>query len=202
MLQLSVYFIIIFDIIMKIKIYWKSEQKENPDFLEWVIFPSQTHSNNIIEIITWKENLKNCDWIFTSIKNNYKLAIRTADCTAITFYDEKNYWIIHAGWRWLTNWIIEKMLEKFDNPEIFVAPFLKKFEIQKDFCYDEIFENFWDKYFIEKEKKIIFNFEGALKSILLNKAIIDKRNTLEEKNFYSWRENKTLDRNYTIIENN
>jgi len=34
------------------------------------------------------------------------------------------------------------MLEKFENPEIFVAPFLKKFEIQKDFCYDEIYKKF------------------------------------------------------------
>jgi len=34
------------------------------------------------------------------------------------------------------------MLQKFDNPEIFVAPFLKSFEIQKDFCYDLIYDKF------------------------------------------------------------
>ena len=133
---------------MKIKIYSKSKQEKNPNFLENVIVPDQTHSNNIVEIITWKEDLIDCDGIFTSRKNNFKLAIKTADYSAIVFYDEKKYWIIHAGWRWWVNWIIEKMLEKFDNPEIFVAPFLKSFEIQKDFCYDLIYEKFWDKYFV------------------------------------------------------
>jgi copper oxidase (laccase) domain-containing protein len=85
---------------MKIKIFSKSSQEKNPNFLDWVIVPDQTHSKNIIEIISWKEDLTDCDWIFTSRKNNFKLAIKTADCSAITFYDEKKYWIIHAGWRW------------------------------------------------------------------------------------------------------
>lgn len=67
------------------------------------------------------------------------------------------------------------MLQKFDNPEIFVAPFLKSFEIQKDFCYDLIYDKFWDNFFCKdvamlhlykKENKIIFNFEEALESIL------------------------------------
>jgi hypothetical protein len=34
------------------------------------------------------------------------------------------------------------MLENFESPEIFVAPFYKKFEIQKDFCYDSIVKKF------------------------------------------------------------
>ncbi len=197
---------------MEIKIYSKPEQIKNPSFLQNVIIPNQTHSNNIVEIKTWKEDLTNCDGIYTKIENNFKLAIKTADCTAITFIDKKYYWIIHAGWRWWINWIIEKMLERFDNPEIFVAPFLKSFEIQKDFCYDAIFEKFWDKYFsrdvallhlynpdIEYYEKIIFNFEKALKSILWDKAIFDERDTYFDDNFYSWRREKTGKRNYTII---
>ena len=196
---------------MKIKIFPKSEQEKNPNFLDNVIIPNQTHSNNIIEIITWKEDLTDCDGIFTSRKNNFKLWIRTADCSAIVFYDEKNYWVIHAGWRGWVNWIIEKMLEKFENPEIFVAPFLKSFEIQKDFCYDLIYEKFWDKYFEEesrdvaslhlysKENKIIFNFGKTLKSILWEWAVFDKRDTLEDSDFFSYRRNKTKKRNYTII---
>jgi len=185
---------------MQIKIYWKKEQEKNPNFLENIIVPNQTHSNNIIEIKTWKENLDNCDWIFTSKKNNFKLAIKTADCAAIVFEDEKNYWIIHAGWRGAVNWIIEKMLEKFENPKIFVAPFLKKFEIQKNFCYELIYEKFWDKFFKEKNWKILFYFESCLKSLLWEQAIFDKRDTLEDKNFYSYRRNKTEKRNYTVIE--
>jgi len=186
---------------MQIKIYNKPEQEKNPDFLKWVIIPNQPHSNNIVEIITWKEELSNCDGIFTSKKNNFKLWIKTADCAAIVFEDEKYYGIVHAGWRWLVNWIIEKMLEKFDNPKIFVAPFYKKFEIQKDFCYDEIYKKFQDKFFEIKEEKIIFNFEKALKSILWKDAVFDVRDTFEDKSFYSWRREKTSKRNYTILEN-
>jgi len=187
---------------MQIKIYSKPEQKQNPNFLEWVLVPNQTHSSNIVEIITWKEDLSNCDGIFTSKKNNFKLGIKTADCAAIVFEDENYYGIVHAGWRWLVNWIVEKMLEKFKNPKIFVAPFYKKFEIQKDFCYDEIFSKFWDKYFENIDNKIIFNFENVLKSVLWDKAIFDSRDTFEDENFYSWRRKKTDKRNYCILENN
>jgi len=204
------------DFTIKIKIYSKKEQEKNHNFLENVIVPNQTHSNNIVEIKTWKENLENCDWIFTSKKNNFNLGIKTADCSAIVFEDEKNYWIIHAGWRGAVNWIIEKMLEKFENPKIFVAPFLKKFEIKKDFCYEAIYEKFWDKFFthpqsipckegcrdvLQKhlEQKIIFDFESCLKSLLWEQAIFDERDTLEDENFYSYRRNKTKKRNYTVI---
>jgi copper oxidase (laccase) domain-containing protein len=76
---------------MQIKIFSKQEQAKNPSFLDGVILPNQTHSSNIIEIKTGKENLDNCDGIFTSRKNNFKLAIKTADCAAIVFYDKKNY---------------------------------------------------------------------------------------------------------------
>ncbi len=185
---------------MQIKIYSKSKQKENKDFLSWVIMPNQTHFNNIVEIITWKENLNNCDGVFTSKQNNFKLAIKTADCSAIVFYDDKRYWIVHAGWRWLVNWIIEKMMIKFDNPQVFVAPFLKSFEIQKDFCYDAIYKKFWDKFFEIKETKIIFDFEKALKSVLPKNAIFDKRDTFSDLDFYSYRRNKTKKRNYIVLE--
>ncbi len=184
---------------MQIKIFSKSEQEKNPNFLENVIVPNQTHSNNVIEIITWKEDLIDCDGIFTNRKNNFKLAIKTADCSAIVFCDGKRYWIIHVGWRWLLNWIIEKMLEKFDNPKVFVAPFLKSFEIQKDFCYDLLFEKLWDSYFENIDNKIIFNFEKALKSLLWIKTKFDERDTLDDLNFYSYRRNKTDKRNYTIL---
>jgi hypothetical protein len=39
------------------------------------------------------------------------------------------------------------MLEKFHSPYVYVAPFLHKFEIQKDFCYDMIYNKVKDKFF-------------------------------------------------------
>jgi len=185
---------------MKIKFYWKKEQLLEPDFLTNVIVPKQTHSNNIVEIKTWNENLENCDGIFTSLKNNFKLWIKTADCACIVFYDKEKYGLIHAGWRWCVNWIVEKMLNIFENPNIFVLPFLHRFEIQKDFCYNMIFEKFGDKFFEFENDKIFFNFKHCLQFLLWEKAVFDSRNTFFDENLYSYRENKTSKRNYTIIQ--
>jgi copper oxidase (laccase) domain-containing protein len=52
-----------------------------------------------------------------------------------------------------------------------------------------------------KENKIIFDFEKALKSILWDKAVFDERDTLEDNDFYSWRRDKTGERNYCVVEN-
>ena len=186
---------------MKILVYWKKEQQENPNFLEDLILPIQTHSSNIVEIKTGKEDLNNCDGIFTKRTNHFKLWIKTADCAAIVFYDDKHYGILHAGWRWYVWNIIEKMLKKFHSPYVYVAPFLHKFEIQKDFCYDIIYNKVKDNFFEFNNWKIIFNFKQALKNILPKNAIFDERNTFEDENLYSWRKNKTDKRNYTIVLN-
>jgi len=92
-----------------IKIFYLPLQ-ENKKFLDGVILPVQTHSNNIVEIKTGNEDLQNCDGVFTFNKNDFSLGIQTADCAAICFYDNKKYGIIHAGWRGLVNGIIEKCL--------------------------------------------------------------------------------------------
>ena len=182
---------------IKIEVFWLNSNLK----LENIITAKQNHTNNITEIKTWKENLENCDWLITNIKNNFSLWVYTADCCPIAFYDDKNYWIIHAWWRWLTNGIIEKMLEKFEKPNIYVWPFLKKFEIQKDFCYFEIENKFWNRYFKEENWKIIFDFEKAVKSILPKNAIFDSRDTFFDKNLASWRRDKNKARNYTTITN-
>jgi copper oxidase (laccase) domain-containing protein len=110
------------------------------------IAPVQTHSANICEIKTGAENLQNCDGIFTA-KKNLILAIRTADCAAVCFCDRRKIGIAHAGWRGAAAGILGKMATEFRNPEIFVAPFLPRFEIQKDFCFEILREKFGDDFF-------------------------------------------------------
>ena len=186
-----------------IKIYDLLSQQKDKDFLKNVILPNQTHSNNIVEIKTGNENLENCDGLISSNKNNFALAIKTADCACICFYDKEKYGIIHAGWRWLVNGIIEKMLDKFESPKIFVWPLLNKFEIQKDDCYQQIKDKFWTKFFeIQKEnwkEKIIFNFLEAIKLVLPKNTKFDGRNTFTHTDLASWRRDKNQKRNYTII---
>jgi len=186
----------------EIKIFGLQSQ-ENKNFLHNVIFPIQTHSNNIIEIKTGKEDLQNCDGIITSNKNNFSLGIQTADCAAICFYNNENYGIIHAGWKGLMGGIIEKMLDDFVNPKVFVSPILNEFEIQKDDCYEQIKNKFGDKYFYIKKTKnkdiIIFKFLEAIKSILPRNAIFDSRDTFKNTDLASWRRDGSGKRNYTII---
>lgn len=182
---------------MKVKVYWLKEQK-NIDISK-IIIPKLSHSNKIVEIINWEENVENCDWVFTNVKNKFNLWVKTADCSAIAFYDNKHYWIIHAWWRWLVNWIVEDMLIKFDNPEIFVWPILNEFEIQKDDCYFEIYEKFWSKFFEEKNWKIIFKFKETIKYLLPENAKFDWRITYKEENLASWRRDKDSKRNFILL---
>ncbi len=189
---------------MNLKIFDLTLQK-NKIFLKNVIIPNQRHSNNIIDIKTGKENLENCDGLITSNENYFSLGIKTADCAAITFYDNNNYGIIHAGWRGLVNGIIEKMLDKFTKPKIFVSPLLNEFEITKDYCYDQIKKKFGDNYFYIKKNKskemIIFKFQKILELVLPNNTIFDLRNTFENQNLASWRRDFDEKRNYTIVSN-
>ncbi len=183
-----------------------------------IISPTQTHSNNIIEIKTGSENLENCDGLFVSLPSclrgvntienqrgdileSYLLTIKTADCAPIVFISKNKFGVIHAGWRGLCGNIIENMLENFSekNIQIYVGPILPRFEIQKDFCYEKIQQKFGNKFFEIKNENIFFNFKEALKSILPPQTIFDERNTFEEKNLASWRENKTDKRNFTIV---
>jgi hypothetical protein len=103
----------------------------------------------------------------------------------------------------LINGIIEKMLNNFVNPKIFVSPVLNKFEIQKDNCYSKIKNKFANKYFhikkVNNKDVIIFKFLEALQSILPKNTIFDSRDTFIDKNLASWRRNKNSKRNYTII---
>ena len=190
---------------INIKVY-DLEEQNNKNIPKNIIFPTQIHSNNIIEIKTGNENLENCDGIFTSNNNYYLLGVKVADCAAICFYDNQKYGIIHVSWRGLINGIIEKMLSKFNNPKIFVSPFLKKFEIQKDDCYEKIKNRFGKKYLLikkEKNKKIIiFQFQKAIKDILPKNTIFDLRDTFKDNKLASWRRDRNKQRNFTVISNN
>lgn len=177
--------------------------QENNTFLNDVILPIQTHSTHIIELKSGREDLQNCDGVFTAHSNNFSLGVRTADCAAICFSDTEKYGIIHVGWRGLVNGIIEKMLQNFVHPEVFVAPVLNEFEIQKDGCYEKIYQKFGEKYLYCKTENnktlILFQFLEALKSVLPHNTIFDSRDTYTNSNLASWRRDGDDKRNYTIM---
>ena len=165
-----------------------------------VLFPEQCHGDNLIEIISGAENLENCDALITKNKN-FSLGVKTADCTPICFTDGETIGIAHIGWRGLCLSLVEKMLKNFNykNLQVFMGPSIHSFEIKKDFCFDKIQNKFGDKYFIQKDGKIIFLFKDAIMSLLLQNTEIDQRDTFLDSSLPSFRRDKTSQRLATVI---
>ena len=165
-----------------------------------VLLPKQIHGDDIVEIITGKENLENCDALITNNKN-FLLGVRTADCAPICFADGEKIGIDQISWREMYLSMIEKMLHQFDlkNLNIFVGHFMHYNKIKKDFCFDKIQEKFGDKYFIESEGKITFLFKNAIMSLLPKNTQFDSRNTFLDLSLPSFRRDKTSERLITVI---
>ncbi len=164
-----------------------------------VIVPQQTHGNTIIEICTGQENLTDCDGLWTR-DDRFLLGIKTADCAPVCFQDSEKFGILHIGWRGLVNGIGEKMQQIFTSPHttVHIGPILPQFEIQKDFCFDELQAKFGNQFFIFQEEKIIFLFQKALQS-LSPKAQFDPRSTFDTPSLASWRRDRNDLRNTTVI---
>lgn len=179
---------------MKIKTYKPSEKLPKS-----IILPKQTHSTNILEIKAGEEDLSNCDGIWTRDLSKV-LGIKTADCAPIAFWEEEKFGIVHAGWRGLCDGIIEKMLEIFDSPKVFVGPLLPKFQIQKDACYDKIVAKFGEEFLvgIEEEGIIVFDFKAAIQSII-PQAEFDERSTFHDLELASWRRDGDERRNVMVV---
>ena len=173
--------------------------KNSSDCKDKVLIPKLAHGSKIIEVITGNEDLNDCDALFTK-SDKFELGIRTADCASVCCGDGKYIGIAHIGWPGLSTDLLENFLEKFDksNLDIFVGPLMRRFEIQRDFCYDKLEVNF--KNFIEYENgKMFFNFKDALLSVLPEKVVLDDRNTFLDLSLPSYRRDKTKDRLLTVI---
>lgn len=166
------------------------------------LFPTQTHSANIVEIVTGEENLENCDGLFTR-NPKFLLGVQTADCAAVCFIGNKYYGVVHAGWRGLQQGILEKMLNHFEDDKlhkIVIAPLYPEFEVQKDECYELLHKKFGDDFFQEEEGKTTFLFLKAVQSVLPFSSFCGE-STFENRKWTSWRRDKTSERNKTIVGN-
>ena len=152
--------------------------KETP---QHVIFPKQTHGSRVVEILDGTENRVDCDGLLTRNKNVI-LGIQTRDCVPVCFADRFAVGIAHIGWRGLCKGLPAEMLKNFDigSLVVYVGPFLREFEIKKDFCYDEIMKTFGETYILEKDEKIFFEFQKALASVLPDATLWDSRNTYDD----------------------
>ncbi len=166
-----------------------------------VIIPFQTHGTRIVEIVSGKEALTACDAVFSRDKK-FVLGVKTADCAPITFYDGEKFGIAHAGWRGLCDGILDEFKDLFQaEAEIFVGPFLPRFEIQRDFCFEKIEKKFGQNFFVFEDGKIFFEFQKAISKILPT-AKFDGRSTFVEKDLASHRQDGGKERNLTIVYSN
>lgn len=164
-----------------------------------IFLPKQVHGTKIVEIVTGREDLSDCDGLITK-DLSLTLGIATSDCAPICFFDGKTLGIAHVGWRGFCEGMIEKMLAYF-NPsslEIYVGPFMHNFEVKKDFCYDAILNKVGEDYF-EHGEIIKFNFKKAVQSLLPNQALFDERNTFVSPIFPSYRRDKKARNFLTVI---
>jgi len=162
-----------------------------------VVIPLLPHGANIVSIETGQEDLSDCDALITQ-NVSMTLGIKTADCAPICFADGTHIGTAHVGWRGLCLGLIEKTAGRFsaESLVVYVAPFLNDFEIKKDDCYEQIRQKFGERFFDERNDKIVFHFKDAIASLLPSQTVFDVRTT-ENLSFPSYRRDKTTERYYT-----
>ncbi len=157
----------------------------------------QTHSDVVLRAKEPKKYLS--DGIITE-NPNLGLLVQTADCLPILLKDNKTIGAVHSGWRGLKNNIIRKVIKNFDISKlaISVGPHAQS-------CCYEVKEDV-SKYFMNdidfRNKKLYLNMSKILKD--LSKDIgfqieISSICTICDSSYNSYRENRTLKRQYGII---
>ena len=180
----------------------------------------QVHSNKIYYLSKVPKKKLVGDGLLTNSKN-IAIAILTADCAPILFYDPKKNIIgaAHAGWKGAYKKIAIKMINYFkkkgsnlNDLYAIIGPCISQnnYEIKEDFKKKFLNQSLFNKKHFKKEKnKIYFDLKGYIFQQLKNKGIknieIIKKDTFSPKNkFFSARrslKNKINDygRNISII---
>ena len=146
--------------------------------------------------------------IFSTKKFNV-LKIKTADCLPIFFFHKNHniFGVVHAGWKGLKDGIIEESINLIKNHvdniidiEVLIGPSISKknYEVQKEFI-----DYFGSEFIDEIDNKLFCDLKGIAKSKLKSfglKNIIDiNQCTYENKNFHSFRRDRTSKRMIGLI---
>ena len=176
-------------------------------------YMEQVHGTSIEEINEFsKEPIKQADALFSG-SNKFTLAIMSADCLPIAIANTEGTKIalLHAGWRGLSEGIIEKSLGMFDlkidELKAWLAPCISRdqYEVGND-----VFEAFVDtdkgseKNFIKlNSNKWKFDIRAEAARILRkSKVTVYQSNYCTYKDqdlFYSYRKDKTDKRVLTLL---
>ena len=169
---------------------------------------NQTHSTNLKMITEGKFIYEDTDGIFSNNKN-HSLIIRTADCLPIFFIHQNDniFGVLHAGWKGLKNKIImesanllKNYVDDLSEMIVFIGPSIsqKNYEVKNEFI------NYFGSSFIKNvDDKLFCNLKEIAKSQLneigITRVIDSNQCTYENKNYHSFRRNKTSERMVGVI---
>jgi len=160
-----------------------------------IVVPLQPHGSNIFLMMDeyYSDNIE-ADGIVTSLEHT-PIAVKLADCNGVIIMWKKYFWVVHAGWKWLKNQVIEKCVEKLgflgekdSNLEVYIGPSIRSccYEVGNEF--KDIFEK---KYLKKKGKKLHLDMlkfiEDIFKKLGITKVEIHSECTKCGDNFFSYR---------------
>ena len=170
---------------------------ETIGFKNQVATMDQTHSS---EIKFADSNISyKCDGIYTN-KIKLPLVVKTADCVPILMESSKGVSATHAGWRGLEKKIFEKSIDihEISNLKISIGPHARKccYEVGVEFLktFNNSINKVYGKYYLDLTKNIKqFAFENNIN--LEDTGVC----TICNKEYFSYRKNKTNERQFSFI---
>ena len=170
---------------------------ESVGFQNQVATMDQTHSS-VIEFADSCISYK-CDGIYTD-KIKLPLVVKTADCVPILMESIKGVSATHAGWRGLEMSIFEKSIAIHDisSLKISIGPHARKccYEVGVEFLktFNNSINKVNDKYYLDLTKNIKqFSIENKIN--LEDTGVC----TICNKEYFSYRKNKTSERQFSFI---
>ena len=152
-----------------------------------IVATHQTHSDHIVKIDSADEFkvYEDTDAFATNVEG-ITLMTYYADCTPLFFHDPVKHVIgmAHSGWKGTEKKIGVKMIDflianyncKIDDIRVGIGPNIsfEVYEVNKEFLYEFEDEDFFKKYFIEKNGHYFFDMVQSNKNMLIKRGVLEK----------------------------
>jgi YfiH family protein len=162
-----------------------------------VINVNQIHSNIVVSDSQANETVE-ADAI-TSTNLESPIGIRTADCVPVIIIGKKGVANIHAGWRGIQQRIVcQDAIKELEPHTAYIAPHIRvgSYEVGEDFKANFPNSKNFHGINFHMEDEIIEQLKSAYPEIEIETCDIC---TLKNKNYNSYRRDKTTQRNWNII---
>ncbi len=164
----------------------------------------QVHSSIVVSEKDARHKTIKADGMYAPLPLKYSMAIKTADCLPIIAIGPSDIIFIHAGWKGLSEGIIENNQIADIVPYHFViGPHINEccFEVTKGF--EDNFEK-GESYSTQRDNKYYFSLTSVAKTKIKEKypnakIEINPTCTMCDTRYNSYRRDKTKIRNYNVL---